>query len=63
MSKVDKKSTGTPESIDVIQVSSESKPLTAGERQELYDIEDEYIEKYDSIRHGYNIRRNYKNYL
>ena len=34
-----------------------------GDRQELYDIEDEYIEKYDSIRHGYNTRRNYKNYL
>jgi hypothetical protein len=30
-----------------------------GERQELYDIEDEYIRVADSIRNGWNTRRNY----
>ena len=39
------------------------KTIQYGERQELYDIEDEYITKYDSITHGYNTRRNYKNYF
>ena len=28
------------------------------ERQELYDLEDEYITKYDSINNGFNSRRN-----
>ena len=27
---------------------------------EMYDIEDEYIRKYDSINNGYNARRNKK---
>ena len=27
-------------------------------RQELYDLEDEYITKYDSIDNGFNSRRN-----
>ena len=33
------------------------------EKQELYDIEDLYIIKYDSIKHGYNTRRNCKDQL
>ena len=33
------------------------------EIQELYDIEDTYIIKYDSIKHGFNTRRNYKDEL
>ena len=39
------------------------KTIQYGERQELYDVEDECIEKYDSVRHGYSTRRTYKNYL
>ena len=31
--------------------------------QELYDIEDTYIIKYDSIKNGFNTRRNYKDEL
>ena len=33
------------------------------EKQELYDIEDLYIIKYDSITNGYNTRRNCKDQL
>ena len=33
------------------------------EKQELYDIEDSYIIKYDSIKNGYNTRKNYKDEL
>ena len=33
------------------------------EKEELYDIEDLYISKYDSIKNGYNTRRNYKDEL
>ena len=33
------------------------------EIQELYDIEDTYIIKYDSIKNGFNTRRNYKDEL
>ena len=33
------------------------------EKQELYDIEDLYIIKYDSIKNGYNTRVNYKDQL
>ena len=31
--------------------------------QELYDIEDMYIIKYDSIKNGFNTRNNYKDEL
>ena len=30
------------------------------ERQEVYDIEDTYIDKFDSIYKGYNTRINYE---
>ena len=33
------------------------------ERQELYDIEDTYMIKFDSIKNGYNTRRFYKDQL
>ena len=33
------------------------------EKQELYDIEDMYIINYDSIRNGFNTRRNCKDEL
>ena len=33
------------------------------EKQKLYDIEDLYISKYDSIKHGYNTRNNYEDEL
>jgi group I intron endonuclease len=34
--------------------------LQFGERTELYDVENQYIIKYDSINNGFNTRRNYK---
>ena len=45
---------------DIIILNLKSLKIQYGERQELYDVEDESIMKYDSIRHGYNTRRNYK---
>ena len=33
------------------------------ERQELYDIEDTYLIEFDSIKNGYNTRRNDKDQL
>jgi group I intron endonuclease len=34
--------------------------LQFSERTELYDLENQYIIKYDSINNGFNTRRNYK---